>query len=177
MSNKLTWFDLDFRTKLESPINCCLLKLFDLIKEGLHIYFNIKDSQDINDFLIKAERQNKDNLFIEWIRYKGIPKSRSIDFNNLPTNDRFLAMLEFDEYVLKSEMDYKDIDEIRSCIISTVTSLQQYIDLCKEELSEELKIRNAICPTTIKELSNDLSSSSSILNDITGGYTVKRGSI
>ncbi|MCY8122418.1 hypothetical protein P8860_22215 [Bacillus spizizenii] len=140
MQNKLTWFDLNYRTDSESKISCCLLRLFDLIKESLHLYFNIKNALDIYDFLTQAERQNKDNLFVEWIRYKGIPKLKSIDFNNLPKNDRFLAMLEFDEYVLKSEMDFKDIDEIRSCIISFVSSLQQYIDLCKEELNEEFRV-------------------------------------
>ncbi|MCY8798133.1 hypothetical protein [Bacillus inaquosorum] len=140
MQNKLTWFDLNYRTDLESKISCCLLRLFDLIKESLHLYFNIKNALDIYDFLTQAERQNKDNLFVEWFINKGNPKLRSIDFNNLPKDDRFLAMLELDEYILKSEMDFADPEEIRSCIISFVSSLQQYIDLCKEELNEEYKV-------------------------------------
>ncbi|MCY8997963.1 hypothetical protein [Bacillus inaquosorum] len=140
MQNKLAWFDLNYRTDSESEISCCLLRLFDLMKESLHIYFNIKNSLDIYDFLTQAERQNKDNLFVEWFINKGIPKLRSIDFNNLPKDDRFLAMLELDEYILKSEMDFADPEEIRSCIISSVNSLQQYIDLCKEELNEENRV-------------------------------------
>ncbi|MFL0445426.1 hypothetical protein ACH0BE_19585 [Bacillus subtilis] len=137
MQNKLTWFDLNYRTDSESKISCCLLRLFDLIKESLHIYFNIKNSKDIYDFLSQAKRQSKDTLFVEWFINKGISKLKSINFNNLPKDDRFLAMLELDEYILKSEMDFADPEEIRSCIISFVSSLQQYIDLCKEELNEE----------------------------------------
>ncbi|WP_249746114.1 MULTISPECIES: hypothetical protein [Bacillus subtilis group] len=140
MENKLTWFDLNYRTDSESKISCCLLRLFDLMKESLHIYFNIKNTKDIYDFLSQAERQNKDNLFVEWFLNKGIPKLRSIDLNNLPKDDRFLAMLELDEYFLKSEMDFTDPEEIRSCIISFVNSLQQYIDLSKEELNEECRV-------------------------------------
>lgn len=140
MQNKLTWFDLNYRTDSESKISCCLLRLFDLMKESLHIYFNIKNTKDIYDFLSQAERQNKDNLFVEWFLKKGIPKLRSIDLNNLPKDDRFLAMLELDEYFLKSEMDFTDPEEIRSCIISFVNSLQQYIDLSKEELNEECRV-------------------------------------
>ncbi|MED3441596.1 hypothetical protein MKS87_10860 [Bacillus subtilis] len=140
MENKLTWFDLNYRTDSESKISCCLLRLFDLMKESLHIYFNIKNSKDIYDFLSQAKRQSKDNLFVEWFINKGIPKLKSIDLNNLPKDDRFLAMLELDEYILKSEMDFADPEEIRSCIISFVSSLQQYIDLCKEELNEEYRV-------------------------------------
>lgn len=140
MQNKLTWFDLNYRTDSESKISCCLLRVFDLIKESLRIYFNIKNSKDIYDFLSQAERQNKDNLFVEWFLNKGIPKLKSVDFNNLPKDDRFLAMLELDEYILRSEMDFADLEEIRSCIISFVSSLQQYIDLCKEELDEEYRV-------------------------------------
>lgn len=50
MQKKLTWFDLNYRTDSESRISCCLLRLFDLIKESLHIYFNIKNSKDIMIF-------------------------------------------------------------------------------------------------------------------------------
>nr|WP_276561730.1 hypothetical protein [Bacillus sonorensis] len=116
------------------------MRLFDLIKENLHIYFNIKNSKDIYDFLSQAKRQSKDNLFVEWFINSGIPKLKSIDINNLPKDDRFLAMLELDEYILKSEMDFADQEEVRSCIISFVSSLQQYIDLCKEELNEEFRV-------------------------------------
>ncbi|MGG1455453.1 hypothetical protein [Bacillus subtilis] len=140
MHYKLTWFDLYYRTDSESKISCCLLRVFDLMKESLHIYFNIKNSKDIYDFLSQAKRQSKDNLFVEWFINKGIPKLKSINFNNLPKDDRFLAMLELDEYILKSEMDFADPEEIRSCIISFVSSLQQYIDLCKEELNEEYRV-------------------------------------
>ncbi|MCY7830327.1 hypothetical protein MOB37_20900 [Bacillus spizizenii] len=140
MENKLTWFDLNYRTDTESKISCCLLRLFDLIQESLHIYFNIKNSKDIYDFLSQAKRQSKDTLFVEWFINKGISKLKSINFNNLPKDDRFLAMLELDEYILKSEMDFADPEEIRSCIISFVSSLQQYIDLCKEELNEEKRV-------------------------------------
>ncbi|MCY9057862.1 hypothetical protein MOE81_07970 [Bacillus inaquosorum] len=140
MQNKLTWFDLNYRTGSESKISCCFLRLFDLIKESLHIYFNIKNSKDIYDFLSQAKRQSKDNLFVEWFINNGIPKLKSIDINNLPKDDRFLAMLELDEYILKSEMDFADQEEVRSCIISFVSSLQQYIDLCKEELNEEYRV-------------------------------------
>ncbi|WDI23483.1 hypothetical protein PUW21_10690 [Bacillus subtilis] len=137
MQNKLTWFDLNSRIDSESEISCCFLRLFDLIRESLHLYFNIKNFQDIYDLLTQAERQNKDSLFIEWFLNKGIPKLKSIDLNNLPKDDRFLAMLELDEYILKSEMDFADPEEIRS---SFVSSLQQYIDLCKEELNEEYRV-------------------------------------
>ncbi|MDQ2208157.1 hypothetical protein ACMX8W_10760 [Bacillus subtilis] len=140
MHYKLTWFDLYYRTDSESKISCCLLRVFDLMKESLHIYFNIKNSKDIYDFLSQAKRQSKDNLFVEWFINKGIPKLKSINFNNLPKDDRFLAMLELDEYFLKSEMDFADPEEIRSCIISFVNSLQQYIDLSKEELNEECRV-------------------------------------
>ncbi len=109
------------------------LRLFDLMKKSLHIYFNIENSSDIHEFLkIAATKSNVDYSFIEWIRGKGIPRLKKIDFENLPSNDQFLAMIEFDEYCLKCEMDFKEPEEVRSCIITIINSIQEYINICNQ---------------------------------------------
>lgn len=129
--NAGAWFDLDFEVKLGNNINEALLRLFDLMKESLHIYFNIKNSSDIHDFLkIAAEKKNVDHSFVEWIREKGVPRLNNIDFNNAPNDDRFLAMIEFDEFILQNEMDFKEPEEVRGCIISMVNCFQEYIKIC-----------------------------------------------
>ncbi|MEN7436494.1 hypothetical protein FH505_10190 [Bacillus velezensis] len=101
------------------------------MKKSLHIYFNIENSSDIHEFLkIAAEKNDADYPFLEWIKEKGIPRLRNIDFNKLPNDARFLVMIEFDEFVLQNEMDFIDPEEVRGCIISTVNSLQEYINIC-----------------------------------------------
>lgn len=73
--NSAKWFDIDFKTKTDNNIDEALLRLFDLMKKSLHIYFNIENSSDIHEFLkIAATKSNVDYSFIEWIRGKGIPK-------------------------------------------------------------------------------------------------------
>ncbi|MGG3397560.1 hypothetical protein ABER78_11750 [Bacillus velezensis] len=131
--NTGTWFDLNFEVKPGNNINEALLRLFDLMKESLHIYFNIENSYDIHEFLkIAAAKNNVDYSFIEWIREKGIQRLKKIDFENLPSNDQFLAMIEFDEYCLKCEMDFKEPEEVRSCIITIINSIQEYINICNQ---------------------------------------------
>ncbi|WP_368223708.1 hypothetical protein ABQ613_07460 [Bacillus velezensis] len=133
MKNAMSWFDLDFEFKPDNNIDEALLRLFDLMKESLHIYFNIKNSSDIHEFLkIAAAKNNVDYSFIEWISGKGIPRLKKIDFENLPSNDQFLAMIEFDEYCLKCEMDFKEPEEVRSCIITIINSIQEYINICNQ---------------------------------------------
>lgn len=129
--NAGTWFDLDFEVKPGNNINEALLRLFDLMKESLHIYFNIENSSDIHEFLKNAAlKNNVDSSFIEWIKEKGIPRLKNIDFNNAPNDDRFLAMIEFDEFILQNEMDFKEPEEVRGCIITMVNCFQEYIKIC-----------------------------------------------
>nr|AAB81141.1 YokE [Bacillus subtilis subsp. subtilis str. 168] len=72
------------------------------------IYFNIENSSDIHEFLkIAVAKNDVDYPFLEWIKEKGIPRLKNIDFNKLPNDDRFLAMIEFDEFVLQNEMILK----------------------------------------------------------------------
>lgn len=131
--NAGTWFDLDFEVKPGNNINEALLRLFDLMKESLHIYFNIENSSDIHEFLKNAAlKNNVDSSFIEWIKEKGIPRLKNIDFNNAPNDDRFLAMIEIDEHYIKCEMDFKEPIEVRSCIITIINSIQEYINICKQ---------------------------------------------
>ncbi|WP_404482570.1 hypothetical protein ABXH30_10930 [Bacillus velezensis] len=131
--NSSKWFDINFKTKTDNNIDEALLRLFDLMKKSLHIYFNIENSSDIHEFLkIAATKSNVDYSFIEWIRGKGIPRLKKIDFENLPSNDQFLAMIEFDEYCLKCEMDFKEPEEVRSCIITIINSIQEYINICNQ---------------------------------------------
>ncbi|MEC2354099.1 hypothetical protein P9H15_10370 [Bacillus velezensis] len=131
--NSAKWFDIDFKTKTDNNIDEALLRLFDLMKKSLHIYFNIKNSSDIHEFLkIAAAKNHVDYSFIEWIGGKGIPRLKNIDFENLPSNDQFLAMIEFDEYCLKCEMDFKEPEEVRSCIITIINSIQEYINICNQ---------------------------------------------
>lgn len=131
MKNAMSWFDINFKTKTDNKIDEALLRLFDLMKESLHIYFNIENSSDIHEFLkIAASKNDADYPFLEWIKEKGIPRLRNINFNKLPNDDRFLVMIEFDEFVLQNEMDFVDPEEVRGCFISTVNSLQEYINIC-----------------------------------------------
>lgn len=131
MKNAMSWFDINFKTKTDNKIDEALLRLFDLMKESLHIYFNIENSSDIHEFLkIAASKNDAGYPFLEWIKEKGIPRLRNINFNKLPNDDRFLVMIEFDEFVLQNEMDFVDPEEVRGCIISTVNSLQEYINIC-----------------------------------------------
>ena len=103
--NAVTWFDLEFEVKPGNKINEALLRLFDLMKESLHIYFNIENSSDIHDFLkIAAVKKNVDHSFVEWIREKGVPRLNNIDF--------------------------KEPEEVRGCIISMVNCFQENINIC-----------------------------------------------
>ncbi|MEH7714217.1 hypothetical protein [Bacillus velezensis] len=63
--NSAKWFDIDFKTKTDNNIDEALLRLFDLMKKSLHIYFNIKNSSDIHEFLkIAAAKNHVDYSFM-----------------------------------------------------------------------------------------------------------------
>lgn len=128
------WFELE-PMYAETKVNESVDRMLILCRDALSEYFSISDSKDINELIQKAyESRDKslDEPFLEWLLEKGLPRLHNIDFSNLPDNEKLIAMIEIDEFVLENEMDFSDPEEVRACIISFVNSLPEYISSCNE---------------------------------------------
>ncbi|AKL83299.1 YotG [Bacillus atrophaeus UCMB-5137] len=128
------WFELE-PMYAETKVNESVDRMLILCRDALSEYFSISDSKDINELIQKAyESRDKslDEPFLEWLLEKGLPRLHNIDFSNLPDNEKLIAMIEIDEFVLENEMDFSDPEEVRACIISFVNSLPEYISSCSE---------------------------------------------
>ncbi|WP_249413392.1 hypothetical protein [Bacillus atrophaeus] len=128
------WFELE-PMYAETKVNESVDRMLILCRDALSEYFSISDSKDINELIQKAyESRDKslDEPFLEWLLEKGLPRLHNIDFSNLPGNEKLIAMIEIDEFVLENEMDFSDPEEVRACIISFVNSLPEYISSCSE---------------------------------------------
>ncbi|MFK8881683.1 hypothetical protein ABQ520_13635 [Bacillus velezensis] len=128
------WFNLESdyeKTKADISIDRMLI----LCRDALSKYFSVQNSKNIKDMIQRAREEDNDCLdhtFLEWLVEKGIPRLHNIELRDLPNSDHFIAMIEYDEYVLKCEMDFTDPEEVRSCIISFVNSLPEYISSARE---------------------------------------------
>lgn len=130
------WFLLGSEYQ-RSKVNSSVDKMLILCRQALSEYFSLANSENIKE-LIKTGLESSDINqpldveFLEWLKTKGLPRLHDIDFSNLPDSDHFIAMIEYEEYVLKSEMDYSDRDEVRSCIISFMNNLSEHISSSRE---------------------------------------------
>lgn len=128
------WFELE-PMYADTKVNKSVDRMLILCRDALSEYFSISDSKDIKELIQRAyESRDKslDESFLEWLLEKGLPRLHNIDFSNLPDNEKFIAMIEIDEFVLENEMDFSDPEEVRACIISFVNSLPEYISSCNE---------------------------------------------
>lgn len=94
-----------------------------------------------------------EKLFLNFINEQLPILKRCLQFE-LPSSPQLIASIEYEIYISSAEVDCKYPFDARGCIIDFFKQIPEMINSYKEE-----------------------SASSSILNDITGGYTVKRGSI
>ncbi|MGY0432376.1 hypothetical protein ACWYID_06710 [Bacillus rugosus] len=128
------WFKLE-PMYADTKVNESVDRMLILCRDALSEYFSISDSKDIKELIQRAyESKDKslDESFLEWLSEKGLPQLHNIDFSNLPDNEKFITMIEIDEFVLENEMDFSDPEEVRACIISFVNSLPEYISSSKE---------------------------------------------
>lgn len=143
------WFELE-PMYAETKVNESVDRMLILCRDALSEYFSISDSKDINELIQKAyESRDKslDEPFLEWLLEKGLPRLHNIDFSNLPDNEKLIAMIEIDEFVLENEMDFSDPEEVRACIISFVNSLPEYISSCNEiaaSIEDEIETKHSI---------------------------------
>lgn len=121
------------KSKVDSQVD----KMLILCRQALSEYFSLANSENIKELIktgLKSSDINQplDVEFLEWLETKGLPRLHDIDFSDLPDSDHFIAMIEYEEYLLKSEMDYLDREEIRSCIISFINNLSEHISSSRE---------------------------------------------
>ena len=119
----LKWFSLDGPNSDQEGFTA-LMNMFSFVKKSLHIYFSIEDSINIQDLFIKVlNKKDSDIDFLFWIINKGMVRLRSIDYYLIPNNTSFITFLEIEKHCLENELNLKDLEEVRSCIISFINNI------------------------------------------------------
>ncbi|MCY9308863.1 hypothetical protein MOF23_07750 [Bacillus inaquosorum] len=131
-----------------------LYQLMDINKKLFENLYKVQ-ANTIKELVNKLYEQVPDyeKKFLKYVNEQLPILKRSLQFE-LPSSPQLIASIEYEIYISSAEVDCKYPFDARGCIIDFFKQVPEMINLYKEE-----------------------SASSSILNDITGGYTVKRGSI
>ncbi|WP_428828498.1 hypothetical protein ACPJHH_13100 [Bacillus altitudinis] len=122
------WFGMiPYSEKTEAQ--CALDRVLTLHREALVQYLSVDDRGDIYDLIRAAKITDKnsgDVLFLDWLIEKGLTQICSLDFSKITDQEKFIAMVDLDEFVLQNEMDFLEPNEVRGCIISFLSDLKWY---------------------------------------------------
>ncbi|MCY8103437.1 hypothetical protein [Bacillus mojavensis] len=135
------WFCLEEKEN-PSSADVCFEKLLGVYFESLTKYFSVDDSLDIFEFLEKSKHKNLnpvDKSFLEWVQLKGIQRIKENSELDLPNTDSLLAMLEYDEFIIRNEIELSNMEEVRNNLITSINSIPEYISSSLEiSASEEI---------------------------------------
>ncbi|WP_350303580.1 hypothetical protein [Bacillus pumilus] len=113
----------------KTAAQCALDRVLTLHREAIVKYLAVPDCGSFCDLIHLAERsdnKSSDVLFLAWLKEKGIPQMRHIDFSKLADQEQFSYMINVDEFALQCEMDFSDPEEVRGCIVSFLSDLKWY---------------------------------------------------
>ncbi|AGK52055.1 hypothetical protein B1NLA3E_01355 [Bacillus sp. 1NLA3E] len=139
------WYGLKEQFNHSNEINKCLNNLLSLYKDALHNYFQVSYSKDFFDFFTRVKEQklkNHDKLFVEWLEKNGIESFKILN-NNIKDNPQLISSLEYEEFLLISEMSMEYPEDLRDCLISISNNIDGYIKPILETSSALESIYNS----------------------------------
>ncbi|ASI84722.1 hypothetical protein FORC48_3642 [Bacillus cereus] len=159
------WFGYKGETVFSTQSDEYLDKLLGVYVRAFKQYFSVEDAQNINELLhIVKQRPNIDTeqaLFLEWVEEDGLQIISKYITKTIPKNEQLIAQLEYEIYILESEMDFEYPEDVISSIINTTNLFSEMIDPTLETsasvLDTAITFYEYILDDNISKLSGDVS--------------------
>ncbi|WP_241669610.1 hypothetical protein [Bacillus cereus] len=134
------WFGYNNKFTETTESDKYLDKLFVLYADALKQYFSVEDASDFNELIHNAKRNDLSRgqqLFLNWIQEKGQPQILRFVSKTVPNDKTLIATLDYEIYMLESEMDFDYPEDIVSSLMSITDLLPEIINPILESSSTE----------------------------------------
>ncbi|WP_144533909.1 hypothetical protein [Bacillus pumilus] len=123
MSNVYSWYGVDFKKSASKNIQSAFETWLNLIKDELHKYFQVSQSETLQEMLDKS---SNDSYFVEWFNEIGFPSLQQLNIERVSEEDRFVSLIEFDKFVIENEHEWEEEHkEMRGTLISVIKDMPE----------------------------------------------------
>ncbi|WP_144482085.1 hypothetical protein [Bacillus pumilus] len=123
MSNVYSWYGVDFKRSASKNIQNAFEEWLNLIKDELHKYFQVSQSETLQEMLDKS---SNDSYFVEWFNEIGFPSLQQLNIERVSEEDRFVSLIEFDKFLIENEHEWEEEHkEMRGTLISAIKDMPE----------------------------------------------------
>lgn len=126
------WFGCADSPEPYSQVDSALDQLLILYSKAISRYFDVDpcSAEDLIQAVHYDDQSIGNKMFLDWFRDKGLPQLQELLAGlHLPLEDAdLIAELEYEHYILESEMDFRFRDNVRSCLMSIVSNMPDRIE-------------------------------------------------
>ncbi|WP_144468422.1 hypothetical protein [Bacillus pumilus] len=123
MSNVYSWYAVNFKRSASKNIQGVFETWLHLIKEELHKYFEVNQSETLQELLDKS---SNDSYFVEWFNEIGFPSLQQLNVEMILEEDSFIDFVEFDKFLIENEHEWKDEHkDMRGTLISVIKDMPE----------------------------------------------------
>lgn len=95
----------------------------NLIKSELHKYFQVSQSETLQELLDKS---SNDSYFVEWFKAIGFSSLHQLNIERVSQEERFVSFIEFDKYLIENEHEWEDEHKnMRGTLISAIKDMPE----------------------------------------------------
>ncbi|MBU8573644.1 hypothetical protein [Bacillus pumilus] len=123
MSIVYSWYEVDFKKSASKNIQDAFDEWLNLIKEELHKYFEISETETLKELLDKS---NNDSYFVKWFNEIGFPSLQQLNIERVSEEERFVSLIEFDKFLIENEHEWEEEHkEMRGTLISAIKDMPE----------------------------------------------------
>ncbi|MCM3366023.1 hypothetical protein HKK70_08715 [Bacillus safensis] len=123
MSNVYLWYGVDFKRSASKSIQNAFEEWLNLIKKELHNYFQVSQSETLQELLDKS---SNDSYFVEWFKAIGFSSLHQLNIERVSEEERFVSFIEFDKYLIENEHEWEDEHKnMRGTLISAIKDMPE----------------------------------------------------
>ncbi|MEH7195463.1 hypothetical protein [Bacillus safensis] len=123
MSNVYSWYGVNFKRSASKNIQGAFEEWLNLIKDELHKYFQVSQSETLQEMLDKS---SNDSYFVEWFNGIGFPSLQQLNVEMILEEDSFVNFVEFDKFLIENEYKWEDEHkDMRGALVSAIKDKKQ----------------------------------------------------
>ncbi|MFP3417952.1 hypothetical protein R0K30_02715 [Bacillus sp. SIMBA_154] len=123
MKNIYSWYGADFKRSSSKNIQNAFEEWLNLIKSELHKYFQVSQSETLQELLDKS---SNDSYFVEWFKAIGFSSLHQLNIERVSQEERFVSFIEFDKFVIENEHEWEqEHKEMRGTLISVIKEMPE----------------------------------------------------
>ncbi|MDR0123052.1 hypothetical protein RFW13_16635 [Bacillus pumilus] len=123
MENIYSWYEVDFKRSASKNIQNAFEEWLNLIKNELHKYFQVSQSETLQEMLDKS---SNDSYFVEWFNEIGFTSLHQLNIERVSKEDSFVSHIEFDKFLIENEHEWEEEHkDMRGALISAIKDMPE----------------------------------------------------